>query len=135
MDFDIYVKNKFLNKTMGEFTSEYKYATYNDIENIIMNNKSWYVPNSFIKKGRPIIESIFNSIDGRVLNKDQLRKKLTTTPVRHKDNLIEKAEIYQLIKDYFHCEKSIDLTNEQVSKLKIKDFLDIIVVFLEKSEM
>ena len=135
MDYTFIVKNSFLKHTIGSFTDELGNADIKKVENVMRANLSWYVPKSIVKDNKKIIQSVFDNIDGRTLNKEELKQKKATIPLVREDNIIEKAEIYQLVKDYYACVHNVSLKDEDISKMKISKLLDIIaemVKFLSK---
>ena len=138
MNYEIFVKNDFLNQTVGQFSSNMGLLSFNDVKNLILKNTSWYINkkavNSFFEKNNTRIYNIFSEIDGRTLNRDAILDKKEIIPLKRRDGYIEKQEIYQFIKDYYRCEKNIRLTDEEVSKMKLDTLLDIIVI-LDKIHM
>ena len=138
MGFDIYIKKEFLNQPIEQFTNSAGLLSKKDVCDIILANKSWYVPKSIMKKALKEnddkVTSIFNKIDGRILNNDAILDGKETVEIRRTDNLVEKQEIYQLIKDYYRENKEIRLSNEEVSKMKMSELIDIISKIYENLE-
>ena len=130
MGFDIFIKNEFLNQSIGQFTDKMGMMSKVDICNVIVQNKSWYVSKSVMRKAlannEDKVSSIFKKIDGRVLNSDAILDGRETTEVRRADDLLEKQEIFQLVKDYYRQEKNVRLSDEEVSKMKMSEFIEII---------
>ena len=132
MDYTLYIKNSFLKQTIGGFTSQHDNMSCETVKKLAEKNVSWYVPKGFVRKNAKVIESIFNRIDGRVLNKDALRSGKTNVPERHLDGKVEKAEIFQLVKDYYKNEKGQTLSDSEVSNMSITKLLDIFMVMIDK---
>ena len=97
MGFDIFIKNEFLNQSIGQFTDKMGMMSKVDICNVIVQNKSWYVSKSVMRKALANnddkVSSIFKKIDGRVLNRDAIFDGKESVEVRRADNLVEKQEI------------------------------------------
>ena len=130
MGFDIFIKNEFLNQSIGQFTDRMGMMSKDDVCDVIVKNKSWYVSKSVMRKALAAnddkVSSIFKKIDGRVLNRDAIFDGKESVEVRRADNLVEKQEIYQLVKDYYREKKDVRLTDEEVSKMKMSEFIEII---------
>ena len=110
-----FVKNSFLNKPLGEFTQELGNANFNKVMNVIKTNKSIYTPNKAIKHYTPEIYTVFRVVGNSIT----------------KDNKIDRAEIYNFVKGYYNKVKHQNLTDEQISNLKIADLLDITIIWVK----
>ena len=138
MGFDIYIKKEFLNQSIGQFTDRNNKLSKKDVCDIILNNKSWYIPKGIMRKALKNndekVTSIFRKIDGRVLNRDAILDGKETNEVRRLDNLVEKQEVYQLVKDYYREEKGIRISDEDVAKMKMYQLIDIITKIYDELE-
>ena len=137
MGFDIYIKKEFLNQSIGQFTDRNNMLSKKDVCDIILNNKSWYVPKGIMRKALKDnddkVTSVFRKIDGRVLNRDAILDGKETTEIRREDNLVEKQEVFQLVKDYYR-QKGIRLSDEEVANMKMYQLIDIITKIYDELE-
>ena len=137
MGFDIYIKKEFLNQSIGQFTDRNKMLSKKDVCDIILNNKSWYIPKGIMRKALKDndekVTSIFRKIDGRVLNRDAILDGKETNEIRREDNLVEKQEVFQLVKDYYR-QKGIRLSDEEVANMKMHQLIDIITKIYDELE-
>jgi len=133
MEYILFIKYSLLKQNIGTFTDNLGNADIKKIESTVVDNLRWGKLKDALKEedNRKIMVSIFNEIDGRTLNKEDLRNKKTTVPLKKRDGIIEKAEIYQLVKDYYQYEERIKLSDEDVSKMKMPKLLDIFVKMYE----
>lgn len=132
MDYRLYIKNSFLKQTIGSFTAKNDNMSCEAVQKIAEDNVSWYVPKGFVRKNSKVIQSIFNQVDGRTLNREDILSGKTKTPVVHQDGKVERAEIFQLVKDYYRCEKGQNVSEHEISNMNITKLLDIFMVMIDK---
>ncbi len=130
MDYNFAIKKEFLNQTIGEFASKMGKLDLAGVTKVVRDNTTWYVPSNIINRNTDKINSLFNLIDGRVLNGDDIVSGKTKTKIRRRDGLIEKQELLQFVKDYFRVEKGKIYSDQVVSGMNIAVLIDIAIIAL-----
>ena len=108
-----FIKNSFLKQSVSEFGDNIGNANFDDIVSLIDSNRTVLLSRKTLNKNKKYIYTIFDVVGNSIT----------------KDNRIDKAEIYEFIRDYYHYFKKQDLTNEQIGKMKVFDMLDLMVIW------
>lgn len=124
MDYTLFIKNKFLNTSVGEFSQTFDKTDYKGFERIVTRNTVLGMGKIALKICRKNVKSVFDKVDGI-----PLQKRNDTPPVIRDDGYVDRDEMYQLIKDSYKDVVGNKITDEQVSKMSIKDAIDLIIDF------
>ena len=124
MDYTIFIKNRFLNTSIGEFSQTFDKTDYKGFERIVTRNTVLGMGKIALTVCRKNVKSVFDKVDGIPLKKDN-----STTPVIREDGYVDKDEMYQLIKDSYKDVIGDKITDDQVSKMTIRDAIDLIIDF------
>ena len=122
MDYTIFIKNRFLNTSIGEFSQTFDKTDYKGFERIVTRNTVLGMGKIALKVCRKNVKSVFDKVDGIPLKKDN-----SATPVIREDGYVDKDEMYQLIKDSYQEVTGQKITNTQISKLTIKEAIDLVI--------
>ncbi len=110
MDYKKFIKNNFLNQTIGSYSDNFCNANYQKVEKEFSNCLVWFVPRKVVTSNRQTIHTIFDHIDS----------------LKKKNGLIEKDEIYILVKQYYSEVKHQNVTDEQISQMKMSTIVDVL---------
>lgn len=131
MDFRLFFKNRFLRTTFGDFANFIENADYSQFKNTLKTNRSWYVPASLFNTQDKTIRKLFDTIDGSGFGKDA-----GGNPVNNhsgdKNEKLEINEIYDWIKYNYRVYKGSDISDEELSKMKMSDFMNYVEEFLNQ---
>ncbi len=128
MDYTFFIKNRFLNSSVGDFTNDFEKTDYKGFEKIVSKNTIWGMGKIAIKVCRKEVQSIFGKIDGIELKDTQ-----NPTEIR-KDGYVDKDELYQLIKTSYEDTKGEKINDEKISKMTIREAVDIIINYFSKQD-
>lgn len=129
MDYSIFIKNKFLNRTVGDFSSDFEKVDYKEFEHIVSKNTVLGMGKIAMKICRGSVKSVFYSVDGIPINQGN------GTPVlMRKDGFVDKDEMYQLLKESYKSVKGEDITEEEISKLSVKQAIDLVISYWDKKQ-
>lgn len=129
MDYSIFIKNKFLNRTVGDFSSDFEKVDYKEFEHIVSKNTVLGMGKIAMKICRGSVKSVFDSVDGIPINQGN------GTPVlMRKDGFVDKDEMYQLLKESYKSVKGEDITEEEISKLSVKQAIDLVISYWDKKQ-
>ncbi len=131
MDFRFFFKNKFLRKTFGEFAASLENADYNKFKQTLKDNSSWYVPGIIFKTKDKIIQGLFDKIDGCGLGRD-LNGNLINNHSGNANNILELKEMYDWIKYNYKLYKGKEISDDELSKMKMSQFMEYVEDFLNK---
>ena len=126
MDFRLFFKNKFLRTTFGDFVNTLDNGDYSTFKRTLVKNSSWYVPASLFNKEDKIIQKLFNSIDGSSLNNGNS----DSFEYGEKNSKIESQELYDWVRYNYKQFKGKDITDEELSNMKMSEFMEYVVDFL-----
>ena len=116
------VKDSFLDQSVEEFTNENCGISYSDLDTIIKKNKSIFVPGFMVKSARESCEKeikwLFDSFDKNI----------------QQDGIVEKEEVFQIIRDYFQNVNNQQVSDEQIEKLKVLDLIDMIINYYKRNK-
>lgn len=116
------VKDSFLDQSVEEFTNENCGISYSDLDTIIKKNKSIFVPGFMVKSARESCEKeikwLFDSFDKNI----------------QQDGIVEKEEVFQIIRDYFQNVNNQQVSDEQIKKLKVLDLIDMIINYYKRNK-
>jgi hypothetical protein len=122
MDYTIFIKNRFLNTSIGEFSQTFDKTDYKGFERIVTRNTVLGMGKIALKICRKNVKSVFDKVDGIPLNNDNS----TITTIRE-DGYVDRDEMYQLIKNSYQEVTGQKITKTQISKLTIREAIDLII--------
>ena len=125
MDYTIFVKNKFLSTTIGDFSKDLDKTDYKGFEKIVTRNTIFGMGKVALAICRKSTKSVFYEVDGMPVKQGD-------TFVSRKDGYVDKDEMYQLIRNSYELVNGEKITNEQISKLTIKEAVDIAIEYWDK---
>ena len=124
MDYTLFIKNNFLNTTIGDFSKNFDKTNYKGFERIVTKNTILGMGKVALVVCRKNVKSVFDKVDGIPLQRGN-----NTLPEVRDDGFVDKDEMYQLIKDSYKDVVGDKITDEQVSKMTIKDAIDLVIDF------
>lgn len=131
MDFRFLFRNKFLRKTFGEFANSLNNSDYTKFKKTLKDNRSWYILSSLFEIHDKTIRNLFNAIDGSGLGKDEAGN-LINNHSGSKNERLELEEMYDWIKYNYKIYKGEEISDEELSKMKMSQFMEYVEDFLNK---
>ena len=131
MDFRLFFKNKFLRKTFGEFANSLDNSDYSKFKQTLKDNRSWYIPASLFNTQDKTIKKLFDTIDGSGLGKDSSGN-LINNHSGSKNQRLEIQEMYDWIKYNYKLYKGSEISDEELSKMKMSEFMNYVEDFLNQ---
>ena len=131
MDFRFFFRNKFLRKTFGEFANSLNNSDYTKFKQTLKDNRSWYIPGSLFNTQDKIIKNLFDTIDGSGLGKDEAGN-LINNHSGNKNDRLELKEMYDWIKYNYKIYMGKEISDEDLSNMKMSQFMEYVEDFLNK---
>ena len=124
MDLRFFFKNRFLKQSFGDFAQRLDNSDYQTFKSLLANNSSWYVPTSLFNKEDKIIHKLFDSIDGSDMSGGVFEYK-------ERNSKLEEKELYDWVKYTYKQVKGKDLTDKELSNMKMSEFMRIADEFVK----
>ena len=122
MNYTIFIKNKFLMQSVNDFAQSFDSVDYSGFEKIVSSNTIFGMGKIAAKICRKSVKSVFESVDGIPLRNGN------GVTVR-KDGVVDREEMYQLIKDSYEAVHGKKITQDKLSKMTVKDAIDLIIKY------
>ena len=122
MDYTFFIKKKFLNQPVNTFAQSFDKLDYRGFEKIVTRNTVLGMGAVAVKVCRKDVKSVFNSVDGL-----PLRDGTSPIPIVRKDGFVDRDEFYQLVKDSYQNVHNKELSEEELSKMTVKDVIDLVI--------
>ena len=126
MDYSLFIKDKFLNQSIGNFSSDFEKTNYKGFENIVTQNSIMGMAKIALIVCRKNVKSVFDKVDGIPL------KQSGNYSITRKDGYVDKDEMFQLIKDSYKYINKKEITNEEVSNMTVKQAVDLVITYWNK---
>lgn len=110
-----FIKKSFLNQSVSAFSENLGNADFNKVMSVIKNNKTILMPSKLLNNNKDAIYSVFDAISNSITQ----------------DNRVDKNEIYDFIRGYYNKVKKQEISDEQISKLRVLDLLDILLIWVK----
>lgn len=127
MDYTLFIKNKFLNQSIDNFAQSFDRIDYKGLEKIVSRNTVFGSGKIAMAVCRKDVKSVFESVDGIPLNTDG------ATVIR-KDGYVDRDEFYQLINTSYKTVYGQEITGDELSKMTVKDAIEMLIKYFKKSE-
>ncbi len=134
MDYNLFIKNKFLNQSMGDFSTTYNKVDYSGLEKMVSKNTIFGMGKVAMRICRKNVKSVFDSIDGLPLNQDAYNSGKDAFLLTRKDGYVDRDELYQLIKDSFKLVNGKEITDEEISKMTVREAIDLVIEYLDQKQ-
>jgi hypothetical protein len=125
MDYTIFVKNKFLNTTIGDFAKDFDKTDYKGFENIVTENTVFGLGKIAVKVCRKNVKSVFESVDGLPVMQND-------SSVVKKDGYVDKNEMFQLLKNSYLGVNGKEISEEEISKMTVRQAVDLVIEYWNK---
>ncbi len=127
MDYTLFIKNKFLNQSVNSFAQSFDRVDYKGFEKIVSRNTVLGMGKIATKVCRKSVKSVFESVDGL-----PLQGSANNIPQVRKDGFVDRDEMYQLIKNSYETVHGKKITEEELSKMTVKDAIDLVIKCYDK---
>ena len=128
MDYSLFIKDKFLYQTVGNFSSGFEKADYMGFERIVAKNSIMGMAKIALLVCHKNVKSVFDKVDGIPI------KQSGQNSIIRKDGFVDRDEMYQLIKESYNFVNGKEITEAEISKMTVKQAIDLVIDYWNKKK-